>query len=211
MARILITSGPTRQYLDPVRYLTNASSGRMGSALASAALDRGHEVVVVTGPVSVGYPDAAKVIEVVTTDEMLQSAVEVFQECDGAIGAAAPCDYMPRVIQSQKISKTGQPLTIELIETADVVAMLGQGKQKGQWVVGFALETEDQRFRATVKLERKHCDLMVSNGPGAIDASRNDVELLDPEGNVLAKIEGTKEMVARRLMEEIERVLTVGG
>lgn len=204
MARILITSGPTRQYLDPVRYITNASSGRMGSALAAAALDGGHEVVIISGPVSVSYPSQAELIPVVTTDEMLSAAVETFRSCDGAIGAAAPCDYMPRVVQTQKISKTGQPLTIELIETADVVATLGQNKRSDQWVVGFALETEDQRFRAIVKLERKHCDLMVSNGPGAIDATQNDVELLDPDGNVLASIQGAKEDVARAIMQQIE-------
>jgi len=207
VARILITSGPTRQYLDPVRYVTNASSGRMGAALATAALNLNHEVVVISGPVSVDYPEGAEVIAVVTTDEMLQAAVETFRTCDGVIGAAAPCDYMPRFVQTQKISKTGQPLTIELIETADVVATLGQNKRDGQWVVGFALETEDQRFRAIVKLERKHCDLMVSNGPSAIDAADNEVELLDPDGNVLANIAGNKEDVAARLLDEISQRL----
>lgn len=207
MARILITSGPTRQYLDPVRYITNASSGRMGAALASAALDVGHQVVIVSGPVSIDYPAGAELHRVVTTDEMLHAATELFGSCDGAIGAAAPCDYMPRVVQSQKISKTGRPLTVELIETADVVATLGQRKRSGQWVVGFALETEDQRFRAIVKLERKHCDLMVSNGPSAIDADHNDVELLDSLGHVLASIQGTKQQVAQRLVAEIDQRL----
>ena len=175
----------------------------MGAALAAAALNLKHDVVVISGPVSVEYPKAAEIIPVVTTDQMLKAAVETFRSCDGAIGAAAPCDYMPRIVQQQKISKTGHPLTIELIETADVVATLGQGKRADQWVVGFALETEDQRFRATVKLERKHCDLMVSNGPNAIDSSENQVELLDPHGNVLAEIAGNKEDVARQLLEQI--------
>ena len=88
-----------------------------------------------------------------------------------------------------------------------MVATLGQNKRDDQWVVGFALETEDQRFRAIVKLERKHCDLMVSNGPGAIDANRNDVELLDPEGNVVASIQGSKTLVAKRLLAEIDKRL----
>jgi phosphopantothenoylcysteine decarboxylase/phosphopantothenate--cysteine ligase len=111
---------------------------------------------------------------------------------------------MPRVVQSQKISKTGGPLTVELIETPDVVATLGQSKRSDQWVVGFALETEDQRFRATVKLERKHCDLMVSNGPSAIDANDNHVEVLDRSGHVLAEIDGNKPFVAKRILEEID-------
>ncbi len=203
MARILITSGPTRQFLDPVRYITNASSGRMGASLAEAALEMGHQVVIVSGPVVVDYPVGAELIPVLTTDEMLAAAVKEFANCDGAIGAAAPCDYMPRVVQTQKISKTGGPLTVELIETPDVVATLGQSKRADQWVVGFALETEDQRFRATVKLEKKHCDLMVSNGPGAIDSGDNEVELLDPSGSVLASIVGTKASVAEQLLRQI--------
>lgn len=211
MARILITSGPTRQYLDPVRYITNASSGRMGAALAAAALELGHEVVIISGPVSIAYPPGAQVVNVITTDEMLRAAIEIFENCDGAIGAAAPCDYMPRAVQTQKISKTGHPLTVELIETADVVATLGQNKRSDQWVVGFALETEDQRFRAIVKLERKHCDLMVSNGPSAIDADHNDVELLDPDGSVLASIQGSKAIVAKRLLSEIDQRLIKRG
>ncbi|MEM8914052.1 MAG: phosphopantothenoylcysteine decarboxylase [Planctomycetota bacterium] len=205
--RILITSGPTRQYLDPVRYLTNASSGRMGAALASAAIDLGHEVIVISGPVAVDYPSAAELIRVVTTDEMLEAAGGSFEQCDGAIGAAAPCDYRPRHISNSKLSKTGRPLKLELIETPDVIATLGQRKRRDQWVVGFALETDDQRFRATVKLEQKHCNLMVSNGPEAIDADTNSVELLDPSGDVIESIVGTKDHVARRLLHQIDRRL----
>src|SRR6478752_9518220 len=107
MARILITSGPTRQYLDPVRYLTNASSGRMGRALAAAALAEGHEVVVVTGPITGDYPDGAEVVRVITTDEMFAACQELFPNCDGVIGAAAPCDYRPLKVETQKIAKKG--------------------------------------------------------------------------------------------------------
>src|SRR4051812_48909239 len=95
LARILITSGPTRQFLDTVRYLTNASSGRMGRALAEAALALGHEVVVVSGPVEVEYPQRANVVPVVSTEEMLVAAAAEFEGCDGLIGAAAPSDYRP--------------------------------------------------------------------------------------------------------------------
>ncbi len=160
MARILITSGPTRQYLDPVRYLTNASSGRMGKSLAEAALALGHEVVVVSGPVEVEYPAAARIVPVVSTEDMLAAAAREFDRCDGLIGAAAPCDYRPVRVESHKITKTGQPVDLHLIETDDVVATLGERKG-GRWVVGFALETEDHRLRALAKLERKHCNLVV--------------------------------------------------
>ncbi|MFG0291206.1 MAG: phosphopantothenoylcysteine decarboxylase [Rhodopirellula sp. JB044] len=206
-AKILITSGPTRQYLDPVRYLTNASSGRMGASLADAALRRGHEVVIVSGPVAVDYPSGAEVIPVVTTDDMLRVANEVFPSCDGAIGAAAPCDYKPLHVSDQKLSKTGRPLQLDLVETPDVIAVLGESKRDDQWVVGFALETDDRRFRATVKLQKKHCDLMVSNGPEAIDASDNHVELLDPAGSVIETISGDKPHVADRLIHHIHNRL----
>ena len=125
MARILITSGPTRQYIDPVRYLTNASSGRMGKALAEAALALGHDVVIVSGPVEVDYPAAARVVPVVSTEEMLAAAAREFEHCDGLIGAAAPCDYRPVRVESHKIAKTGQPIDLHLVETDDVVATLG--------------------------------------------------------------------------------------
>ena len=176
----------------------------MGAALASAAIDLGYEVVIVSGPVQVAYPVAATVIPVVTTDEMLAESVKLFAECNGAIGAAAPCDYMPRRVPTQKIAKTGKPLQIELIETADVVATLGQKKREDQWVVGFALETEDRRFRAIAKLESKHCDMMVSNGPQAINSNENDVEILNPCGDVIAAIKGSKEQVARTILETIQ-------
>lgn len=210
MAKILITSGPTRQYLDPVRYLTNASSGRMGAALAAACLAQGHQVVIVSGPVTVSYPPAATVIPVLSTEEMLRVAQEQFTDCDGAIGAAAPCDYRPQQVATHKIAKTGQPLTIELIETQDVVATLGQAKRPGQWVVGFALETDDRRFRALVKLEKKHCDLIVSNGPEAIDAVDNQVELLAADGRLVEAIVGSKEEVAQRIVAQITRLLIAG-
>lgn len=205
--RILITSGPTRQYLDPVRYLTNASSGRMGAALAQAVIDYGHHAIVVSGPVTVNYPAAAEVIEIITTEDMLRVAGELFPDCDGAIGAAAPCDYKPLHVSDQKLSKTGRPLQLELVETPDVIAMLGQRKRPDQWVVGFALETNDRRFRATVKLQTKLCDLMVSNGPEAIDSTDNHVELLDRDGSVLETISGDKPHVADRLIRQIHQRL----
>ena len=132
MARILITSGPTRQYLDPVRYLTNASSGLMGRSLAEAAIAVGHEVVIVSGPVEITYPSEASVIDVVSTEEMLEAAEQAFQECDGLIGVAAPCDYRPIRVEDSKIAKTGAPLILHLIETPDVIATLGRTRRADQ-------------------------------------------------------------------------------
>lgn len=203
MPRILITSGPTRQFIDPVRYLTNASSGRMGRALAEAALSLGHEVVVVSGPVEVVYPPAARVVPVVSTEDMLAAAAAEFETCDGLIGAAAPCDYRPMRVESHKIAKTGQPINLHLIETDDVVSTLGAKKGR-RWVVGFALETEDHRLRALAKLERKFCDLMISNGAEAISSTDNSVEIITPTGEVLASVAGSKEDVATRILAIVD-------
>jgi phosphopantothenoylcysteine decarboxylase/phosphopantothenate--cysteine ligase len=210
MARILITSGPTRQYLDPVRYLTNASSGRMGRALVEAALELGHDVVVVSGPVNVEYPAAATVIPIISTEELLEVSRQQFSACDGLIGAAAPCDYRPTKVEEHKISKTGQPLVLHLVETPDVVATLGNEKRSNQWVVGFALETDDARFRAITKLERKSCDLIVLNGPSAMDSLDNEVEVLTPIGRTAASLKGSKELVARGILAVIQHQLVDG-
>lgn len=206
MARILITSGPTRQYLDPVRYLTNASSGRMGAAIATAAVDAGHEVVIISGPVQIPYPSEAKVVPVVTTEDMLQACLEVFPGCDGLIGVAAPCDYCPAEVARHKLRKTGKTLELQLVETPDVLARLAAVK-RSQWMVAFALETEDTHLRAIEKLHRKQCDLIVLNGPTAIHAHQTRVELLDRQGTVLADLTGEKSHVAVELFKHIDRHL----
>ena len=203
MPRILITSGPTRQYLDPVRYLTNASSGRMGQALATAALAAGHEVLIVSGPVDVAYPAAAKVTPVVSTEEMLAVSQRLFPTCDGLIAVAAPCDYRPVQVARKKISKTGRPLRLELIETPDIVATLA-ARKTSQWMVAFALETEDLHLRAMRKLESKSCDLIVVNGPAALHAADTQVEILDRGGMVLAELSGSKMDVATGILRVIQ-------
>src|SRR5713101_4100290 len=134
--RILITAGPTREYLDDVRFLSNASSGRMGYALAEAAIAAGHEVVLVSGPVALKPPAGCEFHAVESTDQMHESCLESFPRCDGVIGAAAVCDYQPREKRSGKLAKTGAPLVLELVETADILADLGRRKDH-RWLVGF--------------------------------------------------------------------------
>jgi phosphopantothenoylcysteine decarboxylase / phosphopantothenate---cysteine ligase len=206
MSRILITSGPTRQYLDPVRYLSNASSGRMGAALASAAIEAGHGVVVISGPVEVQYPQKADVILVVSTEEMLSACLKLFPDCDGLIAVAAPCDYRPQTVAKHKIRKTGESLNLKLVETPDIVASLAAVK-KNQWMVAFALETEDSHIRAMQKLERKDCDLIVVNGPQAVNVLNTQVEILDPSGNVAGAFAGSKQEVGRQVFSLIEKRL----
>ena len=130
-----------------------------------------------------------------------------FPDMDGLIGAAAPCDYMPVHVREQKISKSGEPLELKLIETPDVVASAAATKQPHQWVIGFALETEDQRFRATVKMQRKFCDMMVSNAASAINSNDNSVEILGRDGSLLESIQGTKAEVARAILRAAQSEL----
>lgn len=207
MAHIVITSGPTRQYLDPVRYLTNSSSGLMGACLAKAALELGHEVTVISGPVQVDYPEGIRRIDVVTTQDMLEATQLAFQNADGLIGAAAPCDYMPIHISPQKLTKTGNGLELSLQETPDIVATLGLLKRADQWIVGFALETEDVRFRAIVKMSKKRCDMIVSNSAEAMNSSDNSVEIILRGGEVLEQADGPKAFVAKRILRQIQQNL----
>lgn len=204
MKHVLITSGPTREYIDPVRFLSNASSGRMGRALAEAALAYQYRVTVVTGPVALEYPRQAEVIAVESTEEMLEACQRVFPRCDGLIAAAAPCDYRPAEVARQKLVKTGQPVHLVLYETPDILATLASTKRTDQWIVGFALETHDARSHALAKLQRKRCDLIVINGPTAMNAPTNDVEVLDHTGQLLEAVRGPKEIVAQAILRVID-------
>ena len=178
----------------------------MGSALAGAAVAAGHDVVVVSGPVDVPYPGGAALVEVVSTEDMLEACLEIFPGCDGLIAAAAPCDYRPVKVAPNKISKTGEPLRLHLVETPDVVALLAAIRQS-QWMVAFALETEDQRMRALQKLERKSCDLIVLNGPGSIHSPNTQIEVINPAGKVLAALSGSKQEAAKEVLRVIQEEL----
>ncbi|HIE98090.1 MAG TPA: phosphopantothenoylcysteine decarboxylase [Fuerstia sp.] len=202
--RILITAGPTREYVDDVRFLSNASSGRMGYSIAEAAIAAGHEVILVTGPVNLPVPAGVRVTQIETTDELRLSCLELFPACDGVIATAAVCDYQPRERVNGKITKTGSPIVLELIETSDVLAELGS--QKGhRWVVGFALESQDPRTNAMRKLRMKHCDCIVLNDTSAISSMENRVEILSPEATTLAEFNGLKTDIAQQLIQFIEQ------
>lgn len=207
--KILITAGPTREYLDDVRYLSNASSGRMGYELAAAAREAGHDVLLVTGPVALQPPAGCEVHAIETTEELLDCCLRLFPSCDGVIAVAAVCDYRPRQRIAGKISKTGSAVTFEFVETADVLAELGRHKQH-QWIVGFALESQDPRTNAMRKLKMKNCDCIVLNDTSAIAATDNAVEVLDPEGDTVAKFDGPKSSVARDLFRWISEHIAHG-
>lgn len=176
----------------------------MGSCLAQEALSRGWETVIVSGPVSVSYPDGATIIPVTTTEEMLEACLAEMSVVAGVIGAAAPCDYRPVDVLDHKLRKTGEALQIKLVETPDVMATLGRRKKPSQWTIGFALETEDARFRALTKLEKKSCDLVVLNGVSAINSSDNEIEIIGPEGQAVAQAAGSKRQMAKVIFDVIE-------
>ncbi len=208
--RILITAGPTREYVDDVRFLSNASSGRMGYSIAAAATKAGHEVILVTGPVDLPVPKGVKVTHIETTDELRQSCLELFPQCDGVIATAAVCDYRPLERIKGKITKTGDPIVLELVETSDVLAELGEQKDH-RWVVGFALESQDPRNNAMRKLRMKHCDCIVLNDTSAISSLENTVEILSPEAETLARFTGLKTAIAAQLISFIEDEIATGN
>ena len=203
--RILITAGPTREYLDDVRYLSNASSGRMGFALAEAILAAGHQVVLACGPVSLTPPAGCEFHPVETTDDLLSACNRLFPDCDGVIATAAVCDYRPKSRFPGKLAKTGVSLELELVETADVLADLGRNKGS-RWIIGFALESDEYaHVNALRKLKHKNCDAIVLNRPTAIGADTNQIEVIDDAGSIVASFAGTKLEVAMGLWAWIEQ------
>ena len=206
MRRVLITSGPTRQYFDPVRFLTNGSTGQMGAALAESALAAGYDVTIVSGPVDIKYPSRANVIEVETTAEMLQATMEQFSEHDGMIAAAAPCDFQPETVLQSKLKKTADAFSVRFVPTDDILAAVGETKRPDQWSVGFALETDDALANAIRKREQKNCDLIVLNEPAAVGATHASARIIGTGGEIVADIEGTKRIIADTIFSQIRRI-----
>jgi phosphopantothenoylcysteine decarboxylase / phosphopantothenate---cysteine ligase len=201
--RILITAGPTREYLDDVRYLSNASSGRMGYAIAEAVTAAGHQAVLVSGPVMLTPPEGCEVHQVETTQDLLDTCNRLFLDCQGVIATAAVCDYRPRERFPGKLAKTGVSLELELVETADVLAELGVQK-RNRWIVGFALESDEfAHINALRKLKQKNCDAIVLNRPTAIGSTSNQIEIIDQAGISVAAFSGEKLDVARHLWKWI--------
>ncbi|QDT17844.1 phosphopantothenoylcysteine decarboxylase domain-containing protein [Alienimonas californiensis] len=212
--RVLVTAGPTREYLDDVRYLSNASSGKMGYAVAAALAAAGHECVLVSGPVGLAPPPGCEFVPVETTAQMRAASEEAFAGCDGVIAAAAVCDYRPAVRVEGKIKKDGAPVSVELIQTDDVLAALGkrkaEGRQTPRWVIGFALEAANPRENALQKLRAKQCDRVVLNGPASIGGDRTAAELIGPSGEVVMHWEGSKPAVAGDLVDWIDAWVAAG-
>lgn len=203
--RVMVTAGPSREALDPVRYISNRSSGKMGYAIAQAAQKRGAEVTLLSGPVAIEAPLGVKLVPFTTTQELLDRASELAQEQDLLIQAAAPADYRAKEVAPQKIKKQGgEPMTFTLVENPDVAATLGKAKRSGQVFVGFAAETNDVLAHARDKLARKNLDMIVANDvtrPGAgFDVDTNIVTLITKDGQEALPMMSKAE-VAQRILD----------
>lgn len=186
---ILITAGPTREAIDPVRYISNRSSGKMGYAVARVAIERGHRVHLISGPVSLTAPEGAILKQVVTADEMLRAVEEHFPWCRALVMCAAVADWRPRRVATQKIKKGDRCLSLELEPTVDILGHVAQAKGN-RLLVGFAAETDMPEEHAVAKLKFKNLDFIVAN-----DVSRQDAGFeVDTNAAVLMGADGRREV-----------------
>ncbi|MGZ4958999.1 MAG: bifunctional phosphopantothenoylcysteine decarboxylase/phosphopantothenate--cysteine ligase CoaBC [Methylomonas sp.] len=202
---VLITAGPTREPLDPVRFISNRSSGKMGYALARAALDAGANVTLVSGPVSIAAPTAAKVMQVETAEQMYQAVMTNIAQADIYIGAAAVADYRPVVVQDSKIKKRNDSSIIELQKNPDIVSTVASLPTR-PFTVGFAAETNDLEAYATDKMRRKNLDMIAANwvgqAEGGFDSDRNALQVYWPGGSQLLAMTD-KRQLAKQLLNLI--------
>lgn len=210
--RVLVTAGPTREPLDPVRHLSNPSTGKMGFEVARAAARRGAEVLLVSGPTTLRDPEGVRVVRVGTAEEMAAAVLGAAEEQDLFVAAAAVSDYRPRDPSRSKRKKGEGPETLVLERTPDILATVGErlaGRDRAPVLVGFAAETDDVVENAREKLVRKRCDLVVANAVGAPGAGfggdRNRVSLVGP--SEVEEVEGTKGAVAESILDRVVPLL----
>ncbi len=204
--KVLVTAGPTREAIDPVRYITNHSTGKMGYAIAQAAARRGAEVILVSGPVNLKAPLGVKLVPVTSAGEMFQAVTEASSSQDVIIKAAAVADYRPKYVGTEKTKKKDGDMNLEMERTDDILAWLGNHRQPGQVLCGFSMETENMLENSQAKLEKKHVDMIVANNLKTAGAGfgtdTNVVTIITREGaEELAMM--TKEQVAHQLLNRI--------
>jgi len=212
--KFVITAGPTREPIDPVRFLSNRSSGKMGYAIASAAIEANHEVVLVSGPVNLAPPTGAKIVSVITSDEMHAAVDEAVRDCDVLVMCAAVSDYKPASVAEQKIKKRDEKFSLELIPACDILKSLP--RSRNFFVVGFAAETNDVEEHARAKLATKNCDMMVANDLSdpniGMESDENAVTIFSRDGESEKISRASKKIIARALVKKIganaKKVLT---
>ena len=208
--RIVITAGPTREHFDPVRFLSNGSSGKMGYAIATAARAAGHHVVLVSGPVSLESPQGVRTVHVTSADQMLRVTRREFQRADAGIFAAAVCDHRPAVRRRHKGRKNTTSHEVTLVPTVDIAAAMG--RVKGPRVtVGFALEDHNGRASAARKLAAKQFDAIVLNSPENLGSDRASAQVLDCRGKWTRWPRSSKTAMARKIVQIVEQHLASRG
>ena len=201
--RILVTAGPTREYFDSVRFISNPSSGKMGLCIASEAVRRGHEVTLIAGSVALPVPHGVEIIRVVSAKEMFQATVSLFEKCHVAVMTAAVCDYRPLRRLDHKLKKRSRTRVVRLQPTDDILSHLG--RIKGDRVtIGFAMEDHDHHANAEAKLRRKQCDAIVLNGIGNVGADTASVEILRADTGWAPPVTGTKPQIAGAVVDLAE-------
>ena len=204
--KVLVTAGPTQEKIDPVRYITNHSSGKMGYAIAKNAMLRGAEVILVSGPVSIAPPPFVKVVSATTAKEMFEAVTSVSEEQDIIIKAAAVADYRPKEVSSEKIKKKDGQMSIELERTDDILKYLGEHKRQNQFLCGFSMETQNMLGNSRAKLEKKNLDMVAANnlkveGAG-FQGDTNVLTLITQEEDVSLPLM-SKEDAASKLLDKI--------
>jgi phosphopantothenoylcysteine decarboxylase/phosphopantothenate--cysteine ligase len=198
----LITAGPTREAIDPVRYISNRSSGKMGYAIAEAALDAGHDVILISGPVNLEPPRHTKFTSVSTSDEMFEAVRRHADESDVCVLCAAVADYKPTQVSPVKIKKRNAEFSLELIPTRDILHSLGRRQNREFLLVGFAAETDYLEANATKKLREKNCDIIVANDARiGMETDENELLILFCDGETKRISRASKTFLARELVK----------
>lgn len=204
--RVLVTAGPTQESIDPVRFITNHSTGKMGYAIAKMCMLRGAEVTLVSGPTSVAKPEFVHVVDVVTAKEMYEEVTKRAKDQDIIIKAAAVADYRPKSVSSEKMKKKDDDLAISMERTDDILKFLGEHKKEHQFLCGFSMETENMLENSRKKLEKKHLDMIVANNlkvEGAGFAGDTNVVTIITGQEEVSLGKMTKEETALRILDEI--------
>jgi phosphopantothenoylcysteine decarboxylase/phosphopantothenate--cysteine ligase len=204
--RFVVTAGPTREPIDPVRFLSNRSSGKMGYAIAEAALESGHDVTLISGPVNLSPPEGARFVPVTTSEEMFASVQFAVADCDVLVMCAAVTDYKPAKFSRQKLKKENTARTLELVPTPDILSAVAR-EPRSFLAIGFAAETNDMEENARKKLRAKNCDMIIANdvsrGESGMESDENEAEIFFRTGERKKIPRAPKKTIARELVKII--------
>jgi phosphopantothenoylcysteine decarboxylase/phosphopantothenate--cysteine ligase len=207
--RFVVTAGPTREAIDPVRFISNGSSGKMGYAIAEAAIAAGHSVTLISGPATVSPPEGVQLISIMTSDELHDAVHRALGNCDVLVMCAAVSDYKPATVEPRKMKKRKIPFALELIPTCDILASLPR-EDRNYLVVGFAAETHDLEANARKKLREKNCDMIVANdvsqSDSGMESDENAVTIFFRNGESQTISRAAKKIIAPELVKIISKM-----